>query len=243
MAKALPPRSRLASRLRVKLQFLGTRDQLNGRAGVVQKASHIKRRSTGSEHNNIFSLEGCNFVMPGAVRKELRGQMGQILWDIFEVSNSDSEHNASCLASLSGIQLQGETACCALDADHHFVFELGHHPVLEGETVGCECIQAHGKPHVGVGNATLRTKLLQSEGAIRIVDVRCEAVRLQAHTFGHVRDPRVHRWTEDPERQPALSQVSGYRKTVGASANDYNVLHDQKGSCLCAVQEVNERDE
>src|SRR5215831_20847894 len=43
MAKSFPPRPRLACRLRVKLQLLGTRDQLNGRAGVVQKASHIKR--------------------------------------------------------------------------------------------------------------------------------------------------------------------------------------------------------
>src|SRR5271163_3060967 len=125
--------------------------------------------------------------------------------------------------------------CRAFNAGYDFVFELRHHPLPEGETILAKSFQTHGNSHVGVFDSALRAKLLQSEFAVWIVDVRSKTVRFEHHAFRHVCQPAVHGPAKNSEGDTATAEMRGDRKSVGTRADNYGFNHSLRNEPLYVV--------
>src|SRR5271156_2899143 len=125
--------------------------------------------------------------------------------------------------------------CRAFNAGYDFVFELRHHPLPEGETILAKSFQTHGNPHVSVFDSALRAKLLQSEFAVWIVDVRSETVRFEHHAFRHVCQPAVHRPAENSEGDTATAEMRGHRKSVRSRSDNYTFDHIVSDEILSVI--------
>src|SRR5215831_3266836 len=116
------------------------------------------------------------------------------------MSDSDGKDDALYPASFASLKPEQEALVVATYRVHHLCLELGHHSFAECNTVGRKRLQPNGKPQVLVRNPALSAERLQRESPSWIEDIRRKTVRFQAHPFGHVQDPSIHRRTKDAER-------------------------------------------
>src|SRR5271155_1490634 len=116
--------------------------------------------------------------------------------------------------------------CRAFNAGNDFVFELRHHPIPECEAILAKSFEAHGNSHVGVLDSALRAKLLQSEFAVWVVDVRSKTVRFEHHALRHVCQPAVHRPAKNSEGDTATAEMRSHRKSVRTRADNHRFDHN-----------------
>ena len=126
------------------------------------------------------------------------------------MGDSDSKHNPPSRYRFPIIKPQDKSFRCTIERYSEIVFQLGDHSLLEGKPISAEGLKSHRKAQVGIFNPALATKLFKSEVSIRIVDVRGKAVRLEHHAFWHVRQPTVHRTSENAEWNTAMTEMCSY---------------------------------
>ena len=142
-----------------------------------------------------------------------------------EMRDADRADNEVGPQILPVVQLQLEAGARLLDRNDLTVFKIGYESLLEVLRVGVERIQAHRKVSVVVRNATVSAVGRQRSAAIRVTQIRGEAVRLQSHARGHVSSPCIDRRSEDSVRDTQRSQMRRDGKAIRACPNDGYVRH------------------
>src|SRR5580698_1388959 len=116
----------------MELQFFAAADELHVSTRLVQQSRQIECGSSAPDHDNASPSKRLNLAMASAVGDEFRGQVRQVLRNIFEVSNPDGENHSAGLECLSILEPQLESAGHTLHVDHELVFKLRHHTVPKG---------------------------------------------------------------------------------------------------------------
>src|ERR1700684_1822454 len=143
----------------MEFQFFAATDELHVSTRLVQQSRQIERGSSATDDHDAAPSKRLNLAMASAMGKEFRGQVRQVLRNIFEVSDPDRKHHPAGLECLSIIESQLESAGHTIDADHELVFKLRHHAVSKGKPVCAEGIDVHRHTRVGIVDALFRAKL------------------------------------------------------------------------------------
>src|SRR5580704_19319119 len=106
------------------------------------------------------------------VRQKLRRQMSEVLRHVHKMRDPDRQHHSANLHFFAIVQSQQKGSVRrSLNAHNDLVLKLRNHSIAEGEPVIAERRKSYGFPHMRILDAALRTKILQSELGLRIVDV------------------------------------------------------------------------
>src|SRR5580658_9888911 len=143
MPDLLPPRTWLARRLTMEMQFSSAADHLHICPSLAQQSCQIQSGSSATDHHNAATSERFDFAMASTVREKLRRKMRQILGNMFEMGNANRQHNLAGLKSLAVLKPQKKAAGRAIHAGNELVFQLRHHAIPEGKAICAERIKLH----------------------------------------------------------------------------------------------------
>src|ERR1700722_4457812 len=195
----------------VKFQFGAAAHKLYVSAGVSQQPGEIDGGSASADDGDTFTAKGFEVFVAIAVGQKFLGQVRQIFRDVFEVRNTNRENHAAGFNGFSTFEAGEKSFGGGDDIFDEALIEFGQHALAKGESVGAKCFDANGNSGVRVFDSLFRAKFLQSEYVVGIVDVRGEAIRLEATAFRHVGDPTVHGAAKDAEGDSATAKMGGNR--------------------------------
>lgn len=127
---------------------------------------------------------------------------------------ADRDHHRLRRQRLAVVETEAEALARALECDHGFILECRRETLLKRKPVGAERLDRNRMIVVGIAEAPVGAEPLKREAAVRIVEVRGEALGFQQHALRHLGAPAVQRRAEDAEADAAGAQMRGEREAV-----------------------------
>src|SRR5579872_758657 len=232
MPNFLPGGTGLAGGLAVKDQLFSAARKLHVGARFLQQSREIERGSATADDDHISSAERLDFTMTGAMGKKFVGQMREIFGNVVEMRDPYCKHDVADVEGFAVFKVQPEAARQPFHTGDEPLFQFRHHAVAESQSVGYECVDFYGHAGMGVFDTAPGAELFERKGALGIVNIRGEAVRLKHHAFWHVRQPAIHGAAENAEGNAAMAEMRGNRKPIGACADDGSIQHGSRKTFL-----------
>jgi hypothetical protein len=101
-----------------------TGNQLDISTGLMQYRRKVNRRSAAADDHHVPTREPFGFGMTKAMRQQFRGQMCQVLRDVFEVSDPDRDHYPPCRDRFAAIEPEKKSLRRAFETDNQLVLKF-----------------------------------------------------------------------------------------------------------------------
>ncbi len=192
-------------------------------SALVQQGGGLERRLAGADDDDALATEGAQVDVCRTMGARGGGQRGQRLRHMGEVLDTCGDDHRAGGGAVAVREAEFVMAVVPGQLGDGYLLEIGHEVGTKPLAVGNEGVQWNRQAVMRVRMAGLGAECLQRVRALRIRDVRGEALRFKEHSAWHRRPPRKHRQAELAETHTRPAKMRGERQPVRTRAYDRGV--------------------